>query len=97
MFHEIVNDVIGKTPVIVTYCPLCNASLVFERKVKGRLLDFGTSGKLRMSDMIMYDRQTESWWQQFLGEGVVGKMTGVKLKQIPARIESFKLFKDCLH
>jgi hypothetical protein len=69
IWHEIANDVIGGTPVTVTYCPLCNAALVFERAVDGRVLDFGTTGKLRYSDLVMYDRQTESWWQQFTGEG----------------------------
>jgi hypothetical protein len=93
MFHEIVNDTVGGIPVIVTYCPLCNASIAYNRKVKGKILDFGTTGKLRYSDMVMYDRQTESWWQQFLGEGIVGEMTNISLTQIPVRIESFKLFK----
>ncbi len=92
-WHEIVNDRIGNIPVTVTYCPLCNAAIVFDRRLDGKILDFGTSGKLRHSDLIMYDRQTESWWQQFLGESVVGVMTGAKLKRIPARLESFQRFK----
>src|SRR5262245_58478292 len=58
IWHEIVNDTVGSTPVTVTYCPLCNAALVFERIVAGRVLDFGTTGKLRHSDLFMYDRQT---------------------------------------
>ncbi len=94
MVHEIVNDTVGGIPVVITYCPLCNASLVFERTVDGKILDFGVTGKLRNSDLIMYDKQTESWWQQFLGVGMVGKMDGKKLKQIPSRIESFALFKE---
>src|SRR6516225_7815721 len=61
IWHEIANDAVGGTPVVVTYCPLCNAALVFERVVDGRVLDFGTTGKLRNSDLVMYDRQTESW------------------------------------
>lgn len=93
MFHEIVNDRVGEVPVTITYCPLCNASLVFERTLDGRVLDFGTTGKLRLSDMVMYDRQTESWWQQFIGEGIVGKYTGRKLRVLPSRIESFALFR----
>jgi hypothetical protein len=92
IWHEIVNDEIGGVPVSVTYCPLCNAAIVFDRRVDGRVLDFGTTGKLRMSDLVMWDRQTESWWQQFLGEGIVGEMTGVRLKVIPSRIESFERF-----
>ncbi len=93
MWHEIVNDAIGGVPVAVTYCPLCNSSIVFDRRVDGQVLSFGTTGKLRNSDLVMYDRQTETWWQQFLGEGIVGEMTGVKLKTIPARLESFANFK----
>jgi hypothetical protein len=76
----------------VTYCPLCNAAIVFDRRVADRVLDFGVSGNLRKSDMVMYDRQTESWWQQFLGEAIVGEMTGTRLKMLPARIESFERF-----
>ena len=58
------------------------------------MLDFGTTGKLRFSDLVMYDRQTESWWQQFLGEGIVGEMTGVRLEIIPSRTESFARFAE---
>src|SRR5713226_9119149 len=76
IWHEIANDTVGSIPVTVTYCPLCNAALVFERVAAGRVLDFGTTGKLRHSDLVMYDRQTESWWQQFIGEAIVGAMTG---------------------
>jgi hypothetical protein len=84
--------VVGK-PVTVTYCPLCNSAVVFERSMNGRVLDFGTTGKLRHSDLIMYDRQTESWWQQFTGEAIVGKMLGTVLNLVPARLESFADFK----
>lgn len=94
IWHEIVNDTVGGRPVVVTYCPLCNAALVFARSVDGRTLDFGTTGKLRHSDLVMYDRQTESWWQQFTGEAIVGAMTGRQLELIPARLESFALFRQ---
>lgn len=94
MYHEIVNDTVGGIPVSVTYCPLCNASLTFARTLDGKVLDFGTTGKLRLSDMVMYDRQSESWWQQFTGEGIVGEYTGKKLTLVPSRIESFALFKE---
>jgi hypothetical protein len=93
IWHEIANDSIGGTAVVVTYCPLCNAALVFERLVDGRILDFGTTGKLLNSDLVMYDRQTESWWQQFTGEGIVGAMTGQHLRLIPSRLESFDRFR----
>lgn len=94
MWHEIVNDRIGDTPVAVTYCPLCNSAIVFDRRVDGRELDFGTTGRLRHSDLVMYDRQTETWWQQFLGEGIVGELTGSRLKMLPVRVESFARFKQ---
>ena len=93
-WHEIVNDTLGGVPVVATFCPLCNAALVFERTIDGVVFDFGVSGKLRNSDLIMWDRQTESWWQQFTGEGIVGTMTGRMLKILPATIISWKDFKS---
>ncbi len=94
MWHEIVNDEIGGMPVAVTYCPLCNSTVVFDRRVGDDVLDFGTTGKLRFSDLVMYDRQTESWWQQFVGEGIVGEHTGTLLDVIPARVEAYSNFKE---
>ncbi|MFQ5971555.1 MAG: DUF3179 domain-containing protein [Alphaproteobacteria bacterium] len=96
MFHEIVNDELGGVPISVTYCPLCNSAIVFDRRVGERVLDFGTTGKLRNSDLVMYDRQTESWWQQFIGEAIVGEMTGTKLKMLPVRVEAFGRYKQRL-
>lgn len=93
IWHEIVNDVVGGMPVTVTYCPLCNSAVVFDRRVPPHVLDFGTTGKLRNSDLVMYDRQTESWWQQFTGEAIVGALSGTELKVVPARLESFAQFK----
>lgn len=92
IWHEIVNDVVGGRPVTITYCPLCNSAVVFDRRIGERLLDFGTTGKLRNSDLVMYDRQTESWWQQFTGEAIVGELLGAELKLVPARLESFAEF-----
>ena len=92
--HEIVNDVLGGIPVAVTYCPLCNTALVFDRRVGGGVLDFGTSGNVRKSDLVMWDRQTESWWQQITGEAIVGDLTGTRLKVIAAQILSFSDFRD---
>ena len=94
VWHEIVNDDIGGVPVTVTYCPLCNAAIAFDRRVGGRVLDFGTTGKLRHSDLVMYDRQTESWWQQFSGEAIVGELAGAKLRMLPVRLESFGAFRE---
>lgn len=88
-WHEIVNDVVGNVPVAVTYCPLCNASIAFDRRLEGEVLEFGTTGKLRNSDLVMYDRSTESWWQQFTGEAIVGNHQGKELTMLPVRVVSF--------
>ena len=93
-WHEIVNDQIGSTPLIVTFCPLCNSALAFDRRVDDRVFEFGTSGLLRNSDLIMYDRTTESLWQQFTGEGIVGELAGRQLTFIPSAIVSFADFRD---
>jgi len=92
-WHEIVNDRIGDVPVSVTFCPLCNSALVFDGRYEGRELTFGVSGKLRNSDMVMYDRQTESWWQQFDGEAIVGELLGAELTQVPGWMESLGEFR----
>lgn len=94
MWHEIVNDIVGGVAVTVTYCPLCNAAIAFERTTPHGVLDFGTTGKLRHSDLVMYDRQTESWWQQFTGEAIAGQLTGAKLRAVPARLEAFRIFRE---
>jgi hypothetical protein len=82
--HEIVNDVVGDTPLSVTYCPLCDTGIVFRREFDDLLLDFGTTGRLRYSNLIMYDRQTETWWQQATGQAVVGRYAGRRLEMYPA-------------
>jgi hypothetical protein len=92
IWHEIVNDVMGERPVAVTFCPLCNSAMVFDRRVDGQTLRFGVSGLLRHSDLIMWDDVTESWWQQFTGEGLVGEHTGSLLDILPAQVVSFGAF-----
>jgi len=92
LWHEIVNDTFDDLPLSITFCPLCNSALVFERRLDGQLLDFGTTGKLRHSDMVMYDRQTESWWQQFTGQAIVGQLNGKKLKPYPSNLLAFSHF-----
>ncbi|WP_422375167.1 DUF3179 domain-containing protein [Roseibium sp.] len=94
IWHEIVNDRIGSVPVSVTYCPLCNSSIAFDRRLDGETLDFGTTGLLRNSDLVMYDRQSETWWQQFTGEGIVGTHAGRDLKMLPSRVVSFAAFRQ---
>jgi Protein of unknown function (DUF3179) len=93
IWHEIVNDELGGRPIAVTYCPLCNSSVVFDRRVEGRELTFGTTGNLRNSDLVMWDRQTESWWQQLTAEAVVGELTGTKLEVLPSQTLSWADFK----
>ena len=93
IWHEIVNDVIADLPVAVTFCPLCNLSLVFDRRAGGQELTFGTSGNLRFSDLVMWDRQTESWWQQATGEAIVGDLTGTHLMRVPSAVLSYEEFK----
>ena len=94
-WHEIVNDEIAGDPIAVTFCPLCNTALVFLRPtIEDVILTFGTSGNLRYSDLVMWDRQTESWWQQFTGEAIVGDLTGTRLDSLPAAIVSWADFKS---
>lgn len=92
-WSEIANDEIGGVPVAVTFCPLCNAAIVFNREVDGQILRFGVSGNLRNSDMVMWDNKTLSWWQQFTGQAIVGDMTGTQLEMIPAQLVAWKDFK----
>ncbi|MEM9319085.1 MAG: DUF3179 domain-containing protein [Pseudomonadota bacterium] len=93
-WHEIVNDEIGGVPVAVTFCPLCNSAITFDRRVDGDVLSFGVSGRLRNSDMVMYDRETESWWQQATLEGIIGQHMGRELEPIATWVESFGAFRD---
>jgi hypothetical protein len=93
VWHEIANDVLGGRPIAVTYCPLCNSALVFDRRLGRRTLTFGTTGNLRKSDLVMWDRQTESWWQQLTAEAVVGKLTGQRLTVLPSQTLSWADFK----
>jgi hypothetical protein len=92
-WHEIVNDTVGELPVSVTFCPLCNATVVFDRRLGDTVYDFGVSGLLRNSDLIMWDRQTESLWQQFTGDGIVGDLAGAQLRILPSAIISFADFR----
>jgi hypothetical protein len=93
-WHEIVNDTVAGVPVAVTFCPLCNTALVFDRRVEGDVLSFGVSGNLRHSDMIMFDRETESWWQQATGEGIVGAHAGTPLEPLVSWVESWDSFRE---
>ncbi|UWQ34535.1 DUF3179 domain-containing protein [Leisingera sp. M527] len=92
-WHEIVNDEVAGVPVAVTYCPLCNSAMTFDRRTRAGVLRFGVSGKLRYSDMVMYDRETQSWWQQAIGTGIAGEMSGQRLASLPSWVESWQEFK----
>jgi hypothetical protein len=93
-WHEIVNDTVGDVPVAVTFCPLCNSALTFDRRFDGQVFAFGTSGLLRNSDLIMYDRTTETLWQQFTGAGIVGDLAGEQLTFVPSILVSFNDFQE---
>ena len=93
-WHEITNDVVGEVPVAVTFCPLCHTALVYDRTLDGTVHDFGVSGNLRFSDLIMYDRQTETWWQQATGKGIVGELTGAKLNFRASQLIGLDQFAD---
>ncbi len=93
IWHEIVNDEVGGVPVAITFCPLCNTAIAFDRRVGNRVLDFGTTGRLRFSNLIMYDRQTETWWQQATGEAIIGELAGERLTFLPASIIAWEEFK----
>jgi len=92
-WHEILNDVVDGNPVTVTFCPLCNTAIAFDRNFDGQVLDFGTTGRLRFSNLIMYDRQTETWWQQATGGGIAGEYAGQQLTFLPASIIGWGEFK----
>ena len=92
-WHEIVNDTVDDLPLTITFCPLCNTGIAFEREFNNMTLDFGTTGRLRFSNLIMYDRQTETWWQQATGEGIAGDLAGEQLVLYPASMLGWQEFK----
>ena len=94
VWHEIVNDNVGGIPVAITYCPLCFTNQVFSRTVNNTILEFGTSGKLYNSNLVMYDRSINSLWSQALGEGIVGKYAGIKLQKLPFDVAYWKDWKQ---
>ena len=92
-WHELVNDTIGEVPVTVSFCPLCNSALAYDRRLDERVLDFGTSGLLYNSSLVMYDRQTETLWTHFDGRAVVGTLTGAQLDTFPVATVSWDDFR----
>ena len=94
IWHEIVNDTIDGRPVAVTYCPLCNSALAFDRRLGERLLTFGTSGKLYLSDLVMYDRQTESLFSQIEGRAIAGVLAGEELDRVPVQTVTWAAWRE---
>lgn len=94
IWHEIVNDTINGQPVAVTFCPLCNTAIAYGRQLGERTLDFAVSGLLRNSDLVMYDRNTETLWQQSTGRAIIGNLVGARLEWVPATIVSFGQFRE---
>lgn len=93
LWHEIINHTVGGEPVLVSFCPLCHSAVAYRRELDDEVLEFGNTGNLRFADLIMYDRGTESWWQQFTGEAIVGARTGRRLDPLPASIVSLDEFR----
>ena len=94
MWHEIVNDTVGGVPVAVTYCPLCNSAVAYDRRVDGKVVEFGTSGSLWNSALVMYDRQTETLWSHFTGQAIVGELTGTELDAFPLATVPWGVWRD---
>lgn len=92
--HEIVNDTVDGRPVAVTFCPICWSTAVYERRVDGRLLEFGVSGKLVDDALVMYDRETGSEWKRPTGECIAGPLEGERLEALGASVTTFESFKD---
>lgn len=88
-WHEIVNDTVGGRPVAVTFCPLCGTGMVFSSEVSGQALGFGVSGLLYNSDVLLYDRETESLWSQILAQAVTGEHKGRRLEVVPTRMTTW--------
>lgn len=94
VWHEIVNDNIGGIPVAVTYCPLCFTSMVFVRNIDGQEVEFGTSGKLYNSNLVMYDRLSDSLWSQAMVRGISGKYSGYELERLPFDLAYWREWKQ---
>lgn len=94
MWHELVNDTLDGRPLVISYCPLCNTAIVFERRVNGEATTFGTTGRLRYSNLIMYDRASETWWQQATGQAIMGQYAGERLPFVAAEMIAWSDFRD---
>jgi len=93
-FHEIVNDTIGGDPIAITWCPLCGSGVAFDRRIDGKVTEFGVSGVLHDSDLVMYDRASNTLWQQITGEGIMGPRTGEKLAEVPVTLTEWSRWRE---
>jgi hypothetical protein len=94
VWHEIVNDIVAGDPLLITYCPLCGSGIAYERKINNETVEFGTSGKLYNSNLVMYDRKTNTYWSQIDGKAIVGELTGQELKEVSIDTVVWRDFKD---
>lgn len=94
VWHEIVNDIIGDKEIAITFCPLCGSAIVYERKIDNSVLQFGVSGLLYESNLLMYDSETQSLWSQIEGRSVVGEKAGTKLTRFPMQVMTFAAAKN---
>jgi hypothetical protein len=85
-WHELVNDTLGGLPILVSFCPLCGTGIAFDRRIDGSDRTFGVSGLLYRSDLLLYDRETESLWSQISSTAVTGPSRGQRLSQVRTRI-----------
>jgi len=93
-WHEIINDKTGDELFTITFCPLCGTGMAFSSQVNGQNLSFGVSGLLYNSDVLLYDRETESLWSQIMSTAVTGKFKGTKLKPLPLEHTSWGAWKQ---
>lgn len=93
-WHEIVNDSINGQAFAITYCPLCGTGVAFSSEVDGNKLDFGVSGLLYNSDVLLYDRQSESLWSQIMSKAITGKYKGRELRRLPIIHTSWAAWKQ---
>ncbi len=92
-FHEIVNDQFDDHPVVITFCPLCGSGMAFNAQIAGSAKTFGVSGLLYNSDVLLYDRQTESLWSQISGEAVAGSLVSTSLEMIQTQFVTWSEWK----
>lgn len=92
--HEIVNDTVAGTPLAITYCPLCGSAVGVRREVGGTITEFGVSGVLYNSDLVLYDRATETLWDQIEATGIVGPLTGERLEFVPVTMTQWSRWRD---